>query len=217
MEREYNEMAEQSKRRRYHSPGRAEGAQATANQILAAAEQLFARDGYAPVTMKEIARTAGVAPATVYLHFASKVAIVHALADAVTGSSDLSVENVERAASVEAQVQVGAAVLRHLNERSWVVSEILRSQAGADPELTALAEEWRRRHLDAVQRGVAPVAGAGRLRQPLDAAEAADILYAVGGTDVFRALVKERGWSPAAYESWLADFMAEYLVAPVQA
>ncbi len=209
-------MVGQSKRRRYHSPGRAEGAQGTANQILAAAERLFARDGYAPITMKEIARTAGVAPATVYLHFASKAAIVHALAGAVTGSSELSVENVETATSVEAQVQIGAAILRHLNERSWTVAEILRSQSGADPELEALAEDWRRRHFDAVQRGVAPVAGAGRLRQPLDAAAAADVLYAVGGTDVFRALVKERGWSPAAYESWLAHFMAEYLVAPAQ-
>lgn len=32
---------------------------------------------------------------------------------------------------------------------------------------------------------------------------AADVFYALAGTDVYRALVHDRGWSPDQYERWL--------------
>lgn len=206
-------MAVEHKKRRYNSPERIERAQATRREILRVAEQLFASDGYASATMKDIADAAGIAPATVYLHFAGKGSIVQALARAITDDPNLSVEQVEREASVQEQLRLGVSILRRLNERSWVVAEILRMHSGADPELQVLRAEWQRRHIDAVTRGVAAVAHAGQLRFGLAAEEAADILYAVAGTDVYRALVRERGWSPAAYESWLAHFIDDHLMA----
>lgn len=206
-------MANEHKKRTYRSPARLEGAQGTSREILAAAERLFGSQGYAAVTMKAIADAAGVSPATVYLHFSGKGSIVRALASAITDSPDLSVERVEDGGPAE-QVRVGVSILRQLNERSWVVAEILRAYSGVDPELKALAGEWQQRHLDAVTRGVGAVAEAGLLRPGLTAERAADLLYAVGGTDVFRELVRERGWSSEEYELWLADFVAENFVAP---
>lgn len=206
-------MTLDGKKRGYNSPERLERAQATAREILRAAEALFEQEGYAAVTMKDIARAAGIAPATVYLHFAGKASIVEALARAVTDDPDLSVERVEGEPSVEEQLRLGASILRRVNERSWLVAEILRAQAGTDADLQALRTEWQRRHLDAVTRGVDAVAKLGELRAGLDPRLAADILYAVGGTDLYRALVRERGWSAAAYESWLAAFAGEHLLA----
>jgi len=205
-------MQEQIKTRRYNSPERVERAHATAREILRAAEQLFASEGYASVTMKQIARAAGIAPATVYLHFARKSSIVQALALAITDAPDLSVEQVETRNSVAQQMRLGVSILRRLNERSWLVAEILRTYSGTDLELKSLAADWQRRHLDAVTRGVAAVAKAGRLRPGVVAGRATDILYAVGGTDVYRALVHERGWSPATYESWLAELIDDHLM-----
>lgn len=213
LELEYSQIEREHKPRRYNSPERVDRAQATGREILRAAERLFASDGYASVTMKDIAHEAGVAPATVYLHFARKGSIVQALARAITDDPDLSVEQVEGVASVREQIRLGVSILRRLNERSWVVAEILRMHAGADPELQLLREDWQRRHIDAVTRGVAAVAHSGQLRSALTAEEAADILYAVAGTDVYRALVRERGWSPSAYESWLARFIDDHLMA----
>src|SRR5262245_27466859 len=94
-------------RRRYHSPERMERANATASAVLRAAEALFAEHGYASVTMKQIAAAAGIATATLYLHFESKAAVVAAMASAVTEAPDLSVELVERAPSPAEQARRG--------------------------------------------------------------------------------------------------------------
>lgn len=200
-------MMEERNKRPYNSRERAARASATAAEIARVARRLFEQDGYAAVTMKDIAAAAGVAPATVYLHFSSKAKIVEALALEVTGSADLSVEQLEGELPLEEQLRRAASILRQLNERSWLVVEIFRTHAGADEELKALGTEWQRRHLDAVTRGVEAVARARALRPGLAADEAIDVLYAIGGTDLYRALVRERGWTPERYEAWLVDFL----------
>src|SRR3954454_16145106 len=62
--------------RRYSTPKRDQRAAATRAAILAAAETLFLRDGYARTSMKAIAGQAGVAEKTMYLAFASKAALL---------------------------------------------------------------------------------------------------------------------------------------------
>ena len=205
-------MPEERKKRTYNSRDRLAKARATAAEIVRVAAALFERDGYAGVTMKDIARAAGIAPATVYLHFASKAKIVEALAMDVTGAPELSVEQVEGESAPARQLRLGASILRRLNERSWLVVEIFRAHAGADAELKALGDEWQRRHLDAVSRGVEAVARVGELRTGLAVEEAIDVMYAIGGTDLYRALVRERGWTPEGYEAWLVAFASEYLL-----
>jgi len=43
-----------------------------AAQILEAGEKLFAKKGFYPTTMEEVARAAGLAKGTIYLHFDDK-------------------------------------------------------------------------------------------------------------------------------------------------
>src|SRR5689334_16899936 len=107
--------------RPYVSPQRAEGANATRQRLLEVAEALFAERGFAATTMGAIASGAGVSPATVYLHFPNKASVVTALADAITAASDLSVEHVEQEPDPVTQLRIGAAIIRRLNERSWLV------------------------------------------------------------------------------------------------
>lgn len=82
--------------RPYKSEQRARQAEATRRRILDMAADLFARDGYAAVSMAQIARQAEVSVANLYLHFPGKAAVVHGLADAITAAPDLSVEQVEK-------------------------------------------------------------------------------------------------------------------------
>jgi AcrR family transcriptional regulator len=199
--------------RRYHSPQRAEQAGATARHILRAAEQLFAERGFGAVTMKAIAQAAGVAQATVYLHFDGKAAIVSALADEVAQAPELSVEHVEAPAGGAQQLRRGAQIIGRLNARSWLLADILRSNSGTDPELKAVWERWQQRHLHAMRRAAAALAQAGRLRDGLSVEQATDVLYAVAGTDVYRLLVRERGWSAQQYEAWLEGWAARELLA----
>jgi AcrR family transcriptional regulator len=189
--------------RRYSSPQRDEQANATRRRILAAAEQLFAQHGFAAVTMPRIAEHADVSLATVYLYFPGKAAIVGALADVLVAMPDLSVEQVEREADPVRQLRRGAGIMRRLNERAWLVADILRGAHATDAHLHEVWAIWQQRHAAGMRRTVDALQARGGLRPGLAPDEAADILYALTGTDVYRALVRERGWSPARYQRWL--------------
>ncbi|WP_313544173.1 TetR/AcrR family transcriptional regulator [Leifsonia aquatica] len=56
-------------------------------EILAAARELFLRDGYAGTTIEAIAASAGVSKATVYSNFADKDALFVELLEVVTGEA----------------------------------------------------------------------------------------------------------------------------------
>ena len=58
-----------------------EDAEATRQQILDSAEQLFAAKGVAHSTMADIAAAAGVSRGAVYWHFTSKTDVFHAILD----------------------------------------------------------------------------------------------------------------------------------------
>lgn len=187
----------------YNSPQRARQANETARQILDSSSALFAERGYSAVTIAEIARTAGVSVATVYIYFSGKAAIVAAMADEIVAGADLSVEHVERESDAAAQLRTAAHIIRILNERSWLVTDILRSAHGTDPHLANVWASWQERHLHAVSRGIKAIDAQGGLRSGLALDEAIDIFYALAGSDVYRALVRDRGWSPDRYERWL--------------
>jgi hypothetical protein len=53
----------------------------------------------------------------------------------------------------------------------------------------------------------------GGLRSGLDATQAADALYMLTGSETFRQLVMERGWSPDRFEEWLAYAIRRLVIA----
>ena len=57
------------------------------HRVLEAAQILFARHGFARTSMADVATEAGVARATLYLRFADKRALFHALADLLVTSA----------------------------------------------------------------------------------------------------------------------------------
>lgn len=193
------------KARRYNSPERAERSNRTRLAILAAAQLVFRERGYVAGTIRAIAEQAGVAVPTVYLYFRSKAELVRAMADEVTEASDLSVERVLAGSDPARRLQIGAAILRMLHERAEVVTDVLRIASGTDVEIERVWRGWQERHLHAVALVVRALASDGALRPGLGEEEATDALYAVGGADVYRLLVRDRGWATDAYEDWLAD------------
>lgn len=53
---------------------------------------------------------------------------------------------------------------------------------------------------------------AGRLRPRLDHRTARGVFWMFTGTDVYRMLVRERGWSYHKYQDWLADTLVHALL-----
>jgi hypothetical protein len=57
---------------------------------------------------------------------------------------------------------------------------------------------------------------AKRLRLGLNHQTARDIFWMLTGRDVYRMLVRERGWSPQKYQDWLADTLVHSLLSPAR-
>jgi len=191
--------------RRYSSPARREKRNQTQLAILKAAEAAFKARGYSAATMQGVADSAGVSLPTVYLYFRSKPDLIRSLADLVTSSADLSVQNVLAESDPERQLQIGAGILRALHERSEVIADVLRSASAADPKVSREWKRWQERHVAAVGAVARSLAKRRALRSDLDVASATDILYTIGGPDTFRQLVRERGWTSERYERWLGE------------
>src|ERR1017187_8549692 len=156
--------------------GHARRVRRTRDRILGAATQAFARDGYGAATIEAIAATAGVAPASVYNHFASKAGIAQALAERALGVHDeyvapawtLDVSPLERL------IAAGGAPLAFAREQPTLSQSISLSflgPLGLFPADTPAAEAIAARRQQQLERIVANLeaAVASKELRPLNA------------------------------------------------
>ena len=195
---------------------RAEQAAVTRRRIADAARLLFVRDGYGATTLQAIADEAGVAVQTVYAVYHSKPGILRELRDSIVflpdaderyraamasaGAGDAGAALDTFAASIRIRWEVGADVV------------LVRREAGStDAELRADANmpyERRRVGLRALVDAFRP-----GLRPGLETDDAMAALDALTLPDVYIELVRGLGWSPDAYEAWLARSLRRLLLA----
>jgi hypothetical protein len=95
--------------------------------------------------------------------------------------------------------------------------DLLRGAGVVAPELAAVEREGECGRYEGQAGLVVSLAEAGRLRPGLDTAAARDILWALTGQELYRMLVKERGWTSDRYEAWLADQVSTALLGPMDA
>ncbi|HEY8863168.1 MAG TPA: helix-turn-helix domain-containing protein [Candidatus Dormibacteraeota bacterium] len=200
-------------KRRYRSPQRAEQANATRREILEASRRLFTSRGFGRTTMEAVATEADVSVATVYLIFGNKLALVSALLADAREDPSLDVQQVLDEVDLQRQASIGAHLIRELHERTAGVTGILRSGRGNDPTLESMWNAWQAGHLEVVTKVARHLARRGGLRSGLDATHAADVLYTLTGSETFRQLVTDRGWSPDRFEEWLADSIRRLVIA----
>ena len=189
--------------RRYHSPRRAQDAADTRRDILRAAAELFASNGYARVTVADIAKASGVAQQTVYSSAGSKSDILNeVLAEAIQDSGgSATVEAVLLTEDLPTALGVVARGTRLGNELQQQAVEIIFAampvhENGA--QLWALATGRYREALGLV---------AEHLRDKgfvSDVEHTTDVLWFCFGLHAWRSLVKDCGWSWDEAEAWLA-------------
>jgi AcrR family transcriptional regulator len=151
-------------------PTRAEKAAGRRDAIVAAALEEFAQRGYAATRLDDIARRAGVAKGTIYLHFKDKEALFLELLRAELGSRVSRLDgplpdSVPTRAIIEAFVQM---FLREVLPTRR--ADIIRLVMTEGPNLPALAEFYYR---EVVERGIGAMtklmeraAARGELRHP---------------------------------------------------
>ena len=192
-------------------PPRRRDRAATRTTIVDAARDLFRDQGYARTTITDIATRAAVAPQTVYWAFGSKAALVREIRETwlQTAQTGERMQAVLAIAEPEPRLDAYAAFMA----RQWVTgAEAVAIQQDAmrvDPDVAmdvAATLDARAAALFEVVRPLGPV-----LAGDLTVEGAHDRLLALSLVEVYLEL-RARGWTPEAYERWLAETLRSQLL-----
>ena len=204
------------KQRPYKSLVRERQADDTRRRIVEATRQLLGRDGYAGMTVEAIARRAEVSAQSVYAIFKSKTGILVGLLDqsAFGAGYEKVVRQALSASDPEARLRFAARIARQIHDAQSATFDLLRGAGVVAPELAKLEQQREGVRYERQETMINLLRDAGRLRPGLDHGTARDIFWMFTGRDVYRMLVRERGWSPQKYQDWLADTLVHALLTP---
>ncbi|MFD4672044.1 TetR/AcrR family transcriptional regulator [Lentzea sp. NPDC058450] len=191
--------------RSYHSPRRARDAADTRRDILRSAAELFSADGYARVTVAEIAKRAGVAPQTVYSSAGSKSEILLEVVNESIARTDAAAvtEAIRQTEGISAALTVLAKGTRLGNENEQQVIDVLFAAFPVHEDGAALWEHSTRSYRLALREAAEHLESKELLK--VDVERATDVLWFCFGFGAWRTLVKECGWSWDDAEKWLAQ------------
>jgi len=207
------------RKRRYKSRVRERQAYDTRQRIVEVARRLLRSEGYEGMTIEGIARRAEVSAQTVYATFKSKTGILIAILN--QSMFGLAYEEVVREAlkanDPETRLRLVANVARQLRSAQSAAFDLMRGVGVVAPQLAKLAQQRERLRYEKEESMIGFLRKAEALRPGLSHKTARDIFWMLTGGDVYRMLVRERGWSPQKYQNWLADTLVHSLLSPGKA
>jgi AcrR family transcriptional regulator len=193
---------------------RAEYAQQTRQAIVDAARELFVEHGYFSTKVEEIARTARVAPATVYAVGGGKHGLLRTLIESGTNAEDvpLILTRITEATDPADLIRFIVHASRDQFER-W--SGLMRQVAAAAPqeptvrEIQQIAHASMRHGLSLTARRLAKL---GALRDDVDVTRATDLLWLHLCNAAYFVRTDDLGWSLDESESWLNEALPPALL-----
>lgn len=213
-------MAADVKKRSYDMAHRSRLAAETRRRIVEAAGRLFLRDGYAATSMNAIAAEAGVAVQTVYATLKTKRDVLEAVIRLNVRGEDNDVPLVAGArwrqmeAEIDARSKLAmfARIHREICDREAGLFVVLQTAAAIDPEIAPLLRDKERFRYEDQTRVARSLQRHGQLRTGLSVRTASDSIWALASERVYLALVQDRDWNTANYETWLTDQLAAALL-----
>jgi len=192
--------------RRYTSSGSASAAQ-TSERVLDAASDLVAEDAFHTATMDDLARRAGVARATVFSRFGSKLGVLEALSLRCAGGPEMRAIREAQAiedpvAAVEALFVAGC----DLWEKEGSIMVQLKAIVVLEPDASAIIDaqhDDQRRGMEALARGLQQ---AGRLHEGWSVARATAALHALTSVETFMLLRRDHGLALTKVKQTLVEF-----------
>ena len=100
---------------------------------------------------------------------------------------------------------------RVVRERTAHVTEIVRQAAPADAQIAALWERFQREFYELGVRGIVETLERDGVLAG-DLTTATDVGWTLTHPDLYQLLVRQRGWTPEAYERWLCDALSMQLL-----
>jgi AcrR family transcriptional regulator len=192
---------------------RQQQALATRAHIVDVARALFQAQGYATTPIEAIAVEAGVAVSTIYAIFRNKRSILAAICEAWLEAAEIRTLLETSLAEPDARrrLRIAARWTRQQWERGSEIVPLLNLAARTDADAAAMLAEWVAEKSQAMGEFVASLEGA--LRPGLSVALAGDLFDALTIPELYSDLVERSGWSADAYEAWLAETLAQQLLA----
>ncbi len=194
---------------------REEHALRTRERIAGAALRLFLERGYVATTIEAIAAEAGVAPATIYQAFGTKLRVLARVLDAtITGDTE-PVALLDRDWVAAARRQSDArrrleAVVRGAAQvavQTAALKEVLRDAAATDPTVQELIRRDHERRR-ATQRELVKISvGGDSLKPGMTLDRASDTFFVLVNSSNYGLATELLGWSDHEWQQWLIELL----------
>ncbi|MFE3743193.1 TetR/AcrR family transcriptional regulator [Streptomyces sp. NPDC059134] len=189
---------------------RAERSRRTREKIIAAARELFVAQGYGATSLQEVADHAGVAVQTVYFVFRNKRALFKDVVDTSIAGDAEPVATMDRdwfrAACAEptaaGQLRSHVRGVRDILGRVAPIMPLITAAAATDPQIAAQWPAGPDPRYTVHHAAAQALISKPDARRDIDTARAADLLYGLLSPELYLVFVRDRGWSPDAWEEW---------------
>jgi len=173
----------------YRTRPRADRSQATRERITEAVRELLAEGTFHESTVEEVADRAGVARATLYQHFRSRLELIDAICETFDANPALIRlrELVALPDADEALAETIASTLRFWSSEDPILRQ-LYGVAAVDPAAQALVDRQRADRRSEYERVTRNLKASGRLRAGVTPQRALNVLMVLGSYDTYREL-----------------------------
>jgi AcrR family transcriptional regulator len=198
-------------KRAYDASRRRAQARVRQRAVVAAAKDLFERDGFRQTTIAAVATRAGVSAESIYKGFGSKAALAKAVFDYVIAGDVEQVPVWQRpeAQAVRAEPDARRKIAMYVSglalrvERSAKVQMLIRDGRHVDDSLDPVWQKLRDEGLTGMTMLGRHLLDTGQLRADIDLDEVRDVLWNYIAVDHYERLVLDRGWPVRRYAAWL--------------
>jgi AcrR family transcriptional regulator len=206
--------------RKYDSTRRQALARQTRLQIAQAARDLFLQRGYGGTTIEAISEKAAVAPETIYATFKKKRNVLSFVFDIAIGGDDEDIHLLDRPdpqavlneTDQHRQLTLFANDITEILHRAAPVFEILRVAAKTELEIAELVERLLRERLVNMSMVAKSVAANGPLRDGLNRARAAEIIWSMTSPELYLLTTRDLKWTDEQFSEWLMDTLIRLLL-----
>lgn len=179
----------------------------TRQEVVAAARQLFAEQGYARTTVGQIAQAARVSPATVYAQCGGKEGLLGTLIDLWTAAQLVRdiIDECESASTGRAKLEVLAQGYVSIYEESGDIIRIVQRAAASVPVAEDFLRTADERHLQALRQIVARIQDVGDLADGVSVEDAVKIIFFHFRYDQFALATDTFGWGVDRTVRWITE------------
>ena len=200
---------------------RAERARLTREKVVEAARELFVAQGYGATNLQEVADRAGVAVQTIYFVFRNKRTLFKDVVDTAIAGDAEPVATMDRewfrAACAEptaaGQLRAHVRGTREILGRVAPIMSLISAATATDPEIAAQWPDGPDPRYTVQHAAAEALAGKPDARPGVSVEMAADLLFGLLSPELYLIFVRDRDWSPDAWEEWARTALTSQLCA----